>query len=52
MKLTNRERQQLENKKLFLEVQNKRLDNFRLAIQIPLTAILLTTAIIALMKHF
>lgn len=50
MKLTKRERQELENKKLALEVSNKRLDNLRLIIQIPLTTLLLVLAIIELIK--
>lgn len=50
MKLTKKERQELENKKLVLEVRNKRLDNLRLAIQIPLTALLLALAIMQLLK--
>lgn len=50
MKLTKRERQELENKKLALEVRNKRLDNLRLIIQIPLTTLLLVLAIIELIK--
>ena len=50
MKLTKQERQELENKKLALEVRNKRLDNLRLIIQIPLTTLLLGLAIIELIK--
>ncbi|HAS6054702.1 TPA: hypothetical protein I7122_18385 [Vibrio vulnificus] len=50
MRLTKRERQELEDKKLILEVRNKRLDILRLAIQIPLTALLLVLAIIELVK--
>lgn len=50
MKLSKAERQELENKKLVLEVRNKRLDNLRLIIQIPLTTLLLCLAIIELIK--
>ena len=50
MKLTKQERQELENKKLALKVRNKRLDNLRLIIQIPLTTLLLGLAIIELIK--
>ncbi|MBY7933095.1 hypothetical protein [Vibrio furnissii] len=50
MKLSKQERQELEDKKLTLEVRNKRLDILRLAIQIPLTALLLVLAIIELVK--
>ena len=52
MKLTKRQKLEKENEKLILEIRNKRLDNIRLAIQIPLTVILLTTAIITLVRHF
>lgn len=52
MNLSNKEKRALENQKLILEVRNKRLDNFRLAIQIPLTAMLLITAVITLIKYF
>ncbi len=51
MRLTNRERQELEDKKLILEVRKNQLDVLRLVIQIPLTALLLTLAIIELVKH-
>lgn len=50
MKLNKQQRQELENKKLVLEVRNKRLDNLRLTIQIPLTVLLLVLAIIELIK--
>ena len=50
MKLTKRERQELEDKKLALEVRNKRLDNLRLMVQIPLTTLLFVLAIIQLIK--
>ena len=50
MKLTKRQRQELEDEKLIREVRNKKLETLRLIIQIPLTTLLLVAAIIQLLK--
>lgn len=51
MRLTKNERYQLEDKKLVFEVKSKRLDYYRLIVQIPLTTILLVLAIIEIVKY-